>query len=149
TGRQLVSMPHGWPQFSRDDTRLWYRNGPQLGLLEVAISRECRTLQTHGTGPAGTAPAFGWGGRLLASVAPDVVHFWDVQTGIESAFLKEAGFSTLKFHSRTGDLFTVGRAGLHRWPVTPLVIPLSGSSGVPEVRLPAARPMGLRIGPPV
>jgi serine/threonine protein kinase/WD40 repeat protein/Tfp pilus assembly protein PilF len=142
TGKLLLSKEGGMlpPQFSRDDRLL----GPTYSGSRWEVwegtrgGAECRTP----CGPPGIGGAisadFSLGSRLLAWAGNDGIHFWDLGTNRDVAFLNVGQTSHLLFDPVDGSLLTAGRRGVERWPVKPA--PHEG----PEV----GGPLRLRIGPP-
>jgi serine/threonine protein kinase/WD40 repeat protein/Tfp pilus assembly protein PilF len=129
TGRQLAQIPgppsHGYIplQFSPDDRRLAFAlDGNKLGLWEIDMAREFRSLEGHaklGEGP------YTWfdihrGGRLLAvgssSGSPDGIHFWDLDTGRKLDFLPTGPTHTVRFHPSGEAFFSSHHEGdVHVW----------------------------------
>jgi serine/threonine protein kinase/WD40 repeat protein/tetratricopeptide (TPR) repeat protein len=135
TGRQLLNL-HGSTEltFASDDRALGLnRTGGKYQVLRVAGGQELRSLHRptpQGAQPFGSLPLHP-GGRLLAVTTTTGLGFFDVLTGEEVQFVA-GNFREVRGFDRTGALWTVGGAGLVRWPV-------QSSVGAPQ---------RLRIGPP-
>jgi WD40 repeat protein len=117
TGRELFEMPATAELvFSRDGGRMSYRNGSRVGILRVAVSQACRTLQGDSQGLKGLdiSPD----GGLLASGGVDGVRFWDPITGKLVGSLPIPMTHAVMFDPQGNQLFTSSDAGLHRWPLT-------------------------------
>jgi serine/threonine protein kinase/WD40 repeat protein len=130
TGRQLVQIPgssaHGEIplQFSRDDRRLaFYYNADQIGLWEVELAREFRSLASHAQLGQGNYPSLDISpdGRLLVATSrygnSDGIRLWDIDTGRELAFLPVGSTWAARFHPRNGALLSAHDAGLYHWPI--------------------------------
>ncbi len=131
TGRQLLSLPGSYSQFSRDGQRLAIRRGSKLGIWEVTPGREYRTLPKRRAADNQTQLQIGYGdvspdGRWLAAAVSDGVRLWDLALNEEHVL--PLGVAGVTFHPSGQELFTSG-GGLYRWP-------LQAESGV------------LRLGPP-
>jgi eukaryotic-like serine/threonine-protein kinase len=136
TGQQVFSTPTGirFPRFGPDDRLLAAEvRGSDLGLLEVATSREYRTLvRAAAAGKGIYANASNrFDGRLLAVAMRGGVGLWDVKSGKEVAFLDLPGNAFVLFEP-SGSLLTNASDGLLRWPV----------------RFEPGLPLSLRLGPP-
>lgn len=57
------------------------------------------------------------GGRLFTSGSLSASALWDWQTGERIAALPKAYLRASVFHQPTGDLITIGRNGVLRWPI--------------------------------
>jgi WD40 repeat protein len=142
SGKHLVTASGRCIDFSRDGSRLAFRDGSRIGIWELADGKECRLLHPGRVGNrtpwrAGLEDLnFSPTGDLLAAAGEDGIHLWDT-TGEEIAYLRTGRHETALFqrqvHSAELDLLTYGRNGLHRWAIRP------DPDG-------PARP--LRIGPP-
>jgi serine/threonine protein kinase/WD40 repeat protein len=130
TGRQLVQIPGTGTngeiplQFSRDDRRLaFYQNVTQIGLWEVEIAREFRSLASHAKLGQGNYPSLDVSpdGRLLVAPsrygADDGIRLWDLDTGRELAFLPVGPTYAVRLHPQAGALFSAHDAGLYHWPI--------------------------------
>jgi tetratricopeptide (TPR) repeat protein len=101
------------------------RSGRQIGLWEVASSREFRSLAGHARINEGayTQLDVSPDGRILAASSraepgPNGVRFWDLTTGREVGFLPIGWTNDVHFHPRGGGLFTAHlQAGVHFWPI--------------------------------
>jgi serine/threonine protein kinase/WD40 repeat protein/tetratricopeptide (TPR) repeat protein len=135
TGKLLVSLPgEGILHFSADGQSLGPRwSGGKLGVLRVAGGQELRIL--HRPTPLGSEPYRNFSlqpnGRLLAVNTQIGLGFFDLITGEEVRFV-EGGFNAQVQFDSTGALWTVGGAGLVRWPVRPV----SGSPSRWRIGLP-------------
>jgi serine/threonine protein kinase/WD40 repeat protein len=126
SGRQLLRLSSvSPPRFSVDGRWLgvvW--DGDRADLLEVAPSREYRTLVSSAGADAGT---YGYGdispdGHLLAVGMDEGARLWDLPGGRELAALP-SGTPYVFFEASSPDspfrsLLTGGGDGLQRWPVT-------------------------------
>jgi serine/threonine protein kinase/WD40 repeat protein/tetratricopeptide (TPR) repeat protein len=159
TGRELLTLP-GSPEllFGSDDRWLGLRHTLSFGFLEgendfgshdrwlglrragdkyqalrLASGQELRVL--HRPTPQGPQQFGGCAlhpdGRLLVATTPTGLGMFDLFTGEEIRFVA-GDFRDVRGFDRTGALWTVGSAGLIRWPVQ-----LSADPTHP-----------LRIGPP-
>jgi serine/threonine protein kinase/WD40 repeat protein/tetratricopeptide (TPR) repeat protein len=135
TGQLLVSLPdEGVLHFSSDGQSLGPRwPSGKVGVLRVAGGQELRILHRATPGASESFLSFSLhpNGRLLAVNTETGLGFFDLITGEEARFV-EGGFNAQVQFDRTGALWTVGGAGLVRWPVRAV----SGS------------PSRWRIGPP-
>jgi WD40 repeat protein/cytochrome c-type biogenesis protein CcmH/NrfG len=127
TGRQLLQLAADvhHPYFSADGRYLGCirrgEGGKEAQLLEVAVSREYRTLVTR-EGIKAQPAVYGDIGPhcLFASfVAQDGTHLWDLESGHDLATI--AGqFDPLFRQGDTGpEMITSSVAGWFRWPVMP------------------------------
>ncbi len=127
--------------FAPDDRRLAFALGKKVGVWNVAVASECRTLHLGMLGnraetrdqPVGIAADVSPDGRLVATTAGDGVHLWEADTGYEVAHLKSGSSETVLFHPDGESLISTGNYGVDRWPIRP---DSEGGDGV------------LRIGPP-
>src|SRR5262249_53779809 len=121
TGRQLMHLPLAvTPRFSNNG-RLGYlwQGGEQLQLLEVATSREYRTIVSSlGAGQGGYLDGdISPDGRLLAlGMGAGGDRLWDLASGRELGVLPSAG-NGVYFRSDGRELLSFGNGGLHRWPL--------------------------------
>jgi WD40 repeat protein len=123
TGKQVFSTQAavGCVRFGPDDRRLAAAiRGNQLGIWEIALSREYRTLVRpllYGSARPHSC-AFGVDGRWLAAGMADGVAVWDLDKGTSLAFsrLDFAGWILI---DPSGALLTNGGDGVLRWPVQP------------------------------
>jgi serine/threonine protein kinase/WD40 repeat protein len=133
TGKQIFSTPSQWlatPRFSPDDRLLaGDRSDDKLGLWVVAAGGEYRTLsRTPAAGDVYFQPTVHRDGRLLAVGMREGVGFWDLNSGLELAFIPAPGDNHALFEP-SGSLLTNGPAGLLRWPVR-LEPSASGPAGI-------------------
>ena len=113
--------------FAPDDHRLALVRGGKVGVWDVAVAPECRTLHPEMLGnrnerrdATGVSCAdFSPDGRLIATCDRDGVRLWDVDTGRELARLKAGFAETALFHPDSRSLITAGNLGLYRWPIRP------------------------------
>ena len=136
TGHQLFSMTSlglGPPRFSDDRTLAGYVPDGKLGLWEIAVGGEYRTLVRASAAGRGLYynATIHFDGRLLAVGMHDGVGLWNLANGKELAFTPLPG-TNLALFEPSGRLLSNGPAGLLRWPV----------------QAEPATPALLRIGPP-
>jgi len=118
SGKELVSIPGSYVQFSLDDRYLVYTDDKYVGILEIATGHECRTFYpataTEKQGPwsVDISPQ----GRLLASSHNEGVRLWDLATGKELALLP-TGKGDAQFDPSGDTLITSGATGCYRWPI--------------------------------
>ena len=117
------------------------RVGGKIGVWDVAVAPECRTLHPGMLGnrsetrdatvvmAADVSPD----GRLVATGDGDGVRLWEADTGRELAHLKSGSSDTVLFHPDGESLISSSRWGLYRWPIRPD---------------PDRGPDAIRIGPP-
>jgi serine/threonine protein kinase/WD40 repeat protein len=132
TGRQLLHFSGtARCDFSRDGRWLGLaRNGEQTQLLEVAPTREFRTLSFGAGSRVGNEASehdISPDGRILAQTVDDTVRLFHLATGRELAVLPPG---RPVFQSNR-ELLIAGEGGLACWPIQP--VPAAGE---------------LRIGPP-
>jgi WD40 repeat protein/tRNA A-37 threonylcarbamoyl transferase component Bud32 len=141
SGTALVTAPGRCLGFDRDEHRLAFHEGLELGVWEVATGTACRQLHYGRLGNRTVAHSiasvedvgFGARGRLLAACGNDGVRFWDVAGDGECGFLPLGRHETVLFDADGKRLVTYGRTGLRVWPI-------EAGAGDP--------PSTLRIGPP-
>jgi serine/threonine protein kinase/WD40 repeat protein/tetratricopeptide (TPR) repeat protein len=113
--------------FAPDDRRLAFVMTGQVGVWEVALAQECRTLHP---GPPGdrfemgentgvTAADVSPDGRLVATADGGGVHLWEADTGHELAQLKAGNCDTVLFHPGGQRLISSSSSGLYSWPIRP------------------------------
>jgi WD40 repeat protein/tetratricopeptide (TPR) repeat protein len=143
-GRLLLSLPGQWMlRFGTTSQSLGPRfAGDKWQTLRVAGGEEMRSIQR--STPRGREPFLHFSlhpdGRILAGLTPSGLAFIDLLTGEEVGLLasdfarQPVSDGSRRSHAfdSTGALWTIGRAGLLRWPV----------QAVP------GQPGRLRIGPP-
>ena len=127
--------------FAPDDRRLAFIVGGKVGVWDVAVAPECRTLHPGMLGnrsetrensrqwTADVSPD----GRQLATSDADGVRLWETDTGRELAHLKSGFCESVLFHPDRQSLISSGRWGLNRWPIRPD---------------PDRGPDAIRVGPP-
>jgi serine/threonine protein kinase/WD40 repeat protein len=123
TGQLLLSVPGGGgslsPRFSPDDRLLGCTTtGSDVELWEVGAGAAYRVLHVPLADGEIFGVALGADGSLLASASSGGVRLWDCQSGREVARLPIGETRSVLFHPADGSLFTSGRGGVHRWPVT-------------------------------
>ena len=141
SGEPLVSAPGRPEQFSPDDHRLAFVNAGKVGVWDVELAPECRTLHPAMFGNRDERREvativwadFSPDGRLLATSDQDGVRIWEVETGRELAQLKTSACETVLFDPDGQGLISSGRWGLYRWPIRPD---------------PDRGPDAIRVGPP-
>jgi WD40 repeat protein len=118
SGKELISMPGAFINFSADDRFLAYSNLEQVGMWEVATGRECRAL--YCPSPKGEGPrsvAFQPGGRLLSTTHDDGIRMWD-GAGKEVVHLPAVNSRAAVFDPSGDWLFTSDYYHIRRWPLT-------------------------------
>jgi len=113
--------------FAPDDRGLAFAGGGKVGVWDVAVARECRTLhpgmvgnRSGGRDATGVRCAdFSPDGRLVATSDGDGVRLWESDTGRELAHLKAGLCETVLFHPDGQYLISSSRWGLYRWPIGP------------------------------
>jgi serine/threonine protein kinase/WD40 repeat protein/tetratricopeptide (TPR) repeat protein len=121
SGQLLLSMPGGgFPLSSTDGQALGPRWHNDKGdLLRLAGGQDLRTLRRPT--PRGFERLLNFamhpGGRLLAATTQTGLAFFDLMTGEEVGFVAGNFDRSLRF-DMTGALWTVGGAGLVRWPTS-------------------------------
>jgi tetratricopeptide (TPR) repeat protein/WD40 repeat protein len=127
--------------FAPDDRRLAFLAGDKVGVWDVDVALECRTLHPEMLGNRSEKQAAAWvlaadvspDGKLVATGDGSGVHLWDADSGRELAQLQSGPCDTVLFHPDGKSLVITGDSGLDRWPIRP---DLDGGAE------------GLRIGPP-
>jgi WD40 repeat protein len=115
TGKELLSVPSDFLEFSRDGKRLAYVQGKELGIWEVADPTSvCRVLAHRAN--VSTAN-FSPDNRLLASAAGDGIHLWDAHTGESLSVLRIGRTIDTMFDSSGEHLAAVTGPGVIRWPL--------------------------------
>jgi eukaryotic-like serine/threonine-protein kinase len=135
TGEVLISLPgYGVMDFRRDGLRFAAQR-PDGGfvLFQVAEGQEYRSLvqSTIRRRDHVICSALHPNGRLVAVGTTSGTGFWDIDREVSIAWLPIGQTQSLLFEP-SGDLLTMGRTGLARWPVR--ISPDDSNS--------------LRIGPP-
>ncbi len=125
SGEPLVTAPGAFLAFSRDDHRMALQNAGKIGVWDVALAPECRTLHPAMLGNrtetrdainlqfADVSPD----GRVLATSDGDGVRLWELDTGRELAELKASPCVTVLFHPDGQSLISSGEWGLYSWPI--------------------------------
>ena len=122
TGRHLFSFHSDkGMEFAANDRSLALRHvGDRYQTLRIAAGQELRVL--HRPTPQGAERfdtlALHPDGRLLAVTTRTGIGFFDLLTGEEIQFVPGSFYQVRGFDG-TGALWTVGGAGLLRWPVQP------------------------------
>jgi WD40 repeat protein/tetratricopeptide (TPR) repeat protein len=116
-GQELLRLRGGPQTVSRDGRRLLIQAGTRLGLWELALSQEYRTLPRKKKGGRGgiDSAAFSPDGRWLLAGGDRGVWLWDMAREGEGALLPLGRTIDAQFHPRREELFTSGDAGLFRW----------------------------------
>jgi WD40 repeat protein/tRNA A-37 threonylcarbamoyl transferase component Bud32 len=127
SGEPLATAPGEFCGFfSPDDRRLAFRTGGKIGVWDVAMAPECRTLHPGMLGNRSErrdAQEVLWAdvspdGRLVATCNEDGVRVWEADTGRELAHLKAGWCDTALFHPDGQSLISSGRWwGLYRWAI--------------------------------
>ncbi len=115
--------------FAPDDRRLAFELGGKIGVWDVAVAPECRTLHPgvlgnrsearKATGADLEGADVSPDGRLVATSDGDGVRLWEADTGRELAHLKAGLCETVLFHPAGQHLISSSRWGLYRWPIRP------------------------------
>jgi WD40 repeat protein len=129
--------------FAADDCRLAFIVGGKVGVWDVAVAPECRTLHPgmlgdrsevrKGVGAGSEAADVSPDGRLVATSGGDGIRLWEAETGRELAHRKAGLCESVLFHPDGQRLISSGRWGLYRWPIRPD---------------PDRGPDAIRVGPP-
>ena len=128
SGEPLAMAPGNMRgSFAPDDGRLSFAVGGKLGVWDVAVAPECRTLHPGMLGnrseardssvviAADVSPD----GGLMATGDRDGVRLWEADTGRELAHLKAGFCETVLFHPDGQRLISSSRWGLYAWPIRP------------------------------
>jgi len=122
TGRELVRFPGEAQHFSRDGRRLTTQGsfGPELALWDVALAREYRSLpRSQPTADDGIRDGdISRDGRWLALAGKERLRIWNLALRKEIGSLPGLFVGDAKFHPNEKELFTSGRAGVYRWPLS-------------------------------
>ena len=127
--------------FSQNDRRLAFAVGGKVGVWDIAVAAECRTLHPGMLGNRSEARAatevlaanVSPDGRLVATGDGDGIRLWEANSGRELAHLKAGRCETVLFHPDGASLISSSRWGLYRWPIRPD---------------PDRGPAAIRVGPP-
>ncbi len=128
SGEPLAMAPGGLlGRFAPDDRRLAFRVGSRVGVWDIDVAPECRTLhpgmlgnRSEATMNVGiTSADVSPDGELIATSDADGVRLWESDTGREQAHLKSGQIDSVLFHPDGGSLFTSGRWGVDHWPIRP------------------------------
>ena len=113
--------------FSPDGRRLGFSVAGKVGVWDVAVATEARTLHPGMLGnrsevqdasvvlAADVSPD----GRLVATADNDGIRLWEADTGRGLAHLKAGYCETVLFHPDGESLVSSSRWGLYRWPIRP------------------------------
>jgi len=128
SGESLAVAPgNGLGSFSPDDRRMAFRDGVKVGVWDLAVGTECRTLHPGMVGNR-TERRDDTGGVSWADVSPDGrlvatcwhgVRLWEADTGRELAHLLAGQCETVLFHPDGQSLISFSLWGLYRWPIRP------------------------------
>ena len=115
--------------FSADDRRLAFTLGGKVGVWDVAVASECRTLHPGMLGNRSEvqtrtlvhSAAVSPDGRILATGDWDGVTLWEPGTGRELAHLKAGLCDAVLFQPDGQSLISSSErgSGLYRWPIRP------------------------------
>jgi serine/threonine protein kinase/WD40 repeat protein/Tfp pilus assembly protein PilF len=121
-GRELVRFPDEARHFSRDGRRLITQAsvGPELALWDVALAREYRSLpRSQPTANDEIRDGdISRDGRWLALAGKERLRIWNLALRKEICSLSGLFVIDAKFHPNEEELFTSGRAGVYRWPLS-------------------------------
>jgi WD40 repeat protein len=123
TGRELVRFSGEARHFSRDGRRLTTQVsvGSKLALWDVALAREYRSLprsQPTAKEEIRDGGGISRDGRWLALAGKERLRVWNLALRKEIASLPDLFTVDAKFHPNEQELFTSGRAGAYRWPLS-------------------------------
>ena len=128
-------------RFSPDGCRLCFVVGGKLGVWDVVVAPESRTLHPGMLGNRSEvqdatvvwAADVSADGRLVATGDRDGIRLWEADTGRGLAHLKAGYCETALFHPDGESIISSSKWGLYRWPIRP--DPDRGSDAI-------------RVGPP-
>jgi WD40 repeat protein len=116
TGQQLLAAEGQCGEFSSDGSRLGFVIGWEVGVWDLAVGREWRTLAAELNLRSLDVSQ---DGSLLAAAADHEsgVSLWDIRTGTRMRTLGIGPTLSAIFHPNGQELITSGAAGLLRWPL--------------------------------
>ena len=105
--------------FTEDDRSLAFSIGGKIGVWDVAMASECRTLHPAmignrsetAVGPGAVSADVSPDARLLATGDADGVRLWEPDTGRELAHLKCGSSATVLFHPGRPAIDHLGQVG--------------------------------------
>jgi eukaryotic-like serine/threonine-protein kinase len=138
SGTELINLPGGSQQFSRDDHWLGYIwDRRRLGFFELACGRECRVLHSDfrasAKGPSWVE--FSPDGRCLAVAHADGIRLWDARTARQIAFLPSLECASVLFYPDGHRLVAGTRYCVEEWPLQTDASGYALRLGPPEVLL--------------
>ena len=120
SGRRLLTV-HGaalWQtEFSPDGEYLgWTINGNRREIWRIDLPVACRReLQLRSTTTLFSSAQFSTDNSLFAATTGGGVRLWHVDSGRELFEAQAASWTA--FEQSSGDLLTLSKSGLHRWPI--------------------------------
>ncbi|MGO9464152.1 MAG: protein kinase domain-containing protein [Isosphaeraceae bacterium] len=126
SGEPLAMAPgslRGW--FAPNERRLAFNVGRKIGVWDIDVAPECRTLHPGMLGNRSeatlnigiTSADVSPDGGLIATSDGDGVRLWESETGRELAHLKSGQSGSVLFHPDGGSLLIANAWGLDRWPI--------------------------------
>jgi WD40 repeat protein len=125
TGAHLLTAQGYCCQMGADDRHLACQIAPELGIWELAGTRECRTLDCGRVGSSApgrdnggpSSVDFSSDGQLLAAAGADGVRLWEMPSGHQIEHLLTGPSEFASFPPGETTLITYGQPGLQRWPI--------------------------------
>lgn len=116
-GDKLVTQDGQLIRVSREENRLAFRSGHDVGVSEIVFSDVYRTMVPRSREDM-HAVAVSTHQPLLATQCTDGVRLWSPQHRRELAFLPIVPVQGIAFHDASRSLLLSTRTGLYRWPIS-------------------------------